>query len=555
MVYCGKPSKGCHTCRQRKIRCDQQPDGCSQCAKSRRTCPGYRSQLDVMFRNESTRIEKRVKARAKVTRNAVPASDSASPNSSIIFEAGSGSSPTSSSPASTDYALVQPSFEVAPTSNVDELATGYFTSSHCSHVFFGPNTGVFSAKLADPWITDITPGLLHCMKAVGLSGLSRLHHDQKMLNRAWGQYAEAIRLTNQALASPTEALKDGTLLSVIILGVYESSNGRTRQSLDSWAAHISGAAALLSLRGRRQVTTAVGRRMFFQVTSNMLINCIQKDIPFPKEVAALMDSMREARQSLSNAPDPSQPIWRLRELMVELANFRAGVFNKTMSDPHEIIARCIEFDTAILSNMQTFPSDVVFTRVYTDADPDIVLYGFYDIYPDFWMVQTFNTMRNFRILLHSMIRATLLRGFSAKPPVFTQPEYTRQLQLTVNTLYGLQADLCASVPQQIGYVSKARRQGHSPLPQHHKPWLDFENDILPESWQIGTEHMPIIRSSGNNLLNWSLFMIVNMDITTEKTRDWVIDRLEETGSIMGMHHGTVLAKFVRDLRDANSQQR
>ncbi|KAK7522558.1 uncharacterized protein IWZ02DRAFT_432557 [Phyllosticta citriasiana] len=523
--------------------CDQQPDGCSQCAKSRRTCPGYRSQLDVMFRNESTRIEKKVKARAKVTRNAVPASDSASPNSSVIFEPGSGSSPTSSSPASTEFALVQPSFEVAP------------TSSSLQPFLLGPNTGVFSAKLADPWITDITPGLLHCMKAVGLSGLSRLHHDQKMLNRAWGQYAEAIRLTNQALASPTEALKDGTLLSVIILGVFESSNGRTQQSLDSWAAHISGTAALLSLRGRRQVTTAVGRRMFFQVTSNMLINCIQKDIPFPKEVAALMDSMREARKKPSNAPDPFQPIWRLRELVVELANFRASVFNKTMSDTHEIIERCIELDTAILSNMQIFPSDVVFTRVYTDADPDIVLDGFYDIYPDFWMVRTFNTMCNFRILLHSMIRATLLRGFSAKPPVFTQPEYTRQLQLTVNTLYGLQADLCASVPQQIGYVSKARRRGHSPLPQHHKPWLDFENDIFPESWQIGTEHMPIIRSSGNNLLNWSLFMIGIMDITTEKTRAWVIDRLEETGSMMGMHHGTVLAKFVRDLRDANSQQR
>ncbi|KAK8163165.1 hypothetical protein IWX90DRAFT_487829 [Phyllosticta citrichinensis] len=269
----------------------------------------------------------------------------------------------------------------------------------------------------------------------------------------------------------------------------------------------------------------------------MLINCIQKDIPFPKEVQVLMDSMRDARQNSSNAPDPFQPIWQLRELMVELANFRADVFNKNMTDPHDIIARCIELDTAILSNMQAFPADVAYTRVYTDADPDVVLDGFYDIYPDFWMLQTFNTMRNFRILLHSMIRATLLRGFSAKLPLFTQPQYTRQLQLTLDTLYGLQAD------------------GSSPLPQRHKPWLDFENDLLPELWQIGTEHMPLVRSSGNNLLNWSLFLIGNMDITTEKTRAWVIDRLEETGSMMGMHHGTVLAKFVRELRDANREKR
>ncbi|KAK8182095.1 uncharacterized protein BKA78DRAFT_57200 [Phyllosticta capitalensis] len=538
MVYCGKPSKGCHTCRQRKIRCDQQPDGCSQCAKSKRTCPGYRSQLDVMFRNESTRIEKKVKARAKVVRSTAPASESASPNSSE----------TTSSPSTAVVPLI-----VSPPPNVDELATGYFTSNHCSHVFFGPNTGVFSARLADPWITDITPALLYCMKAVGLSGLARLHHDPRMLNRAWGQYSEAIRLTNQALASPTEALKDGTLLSVIILGVFESSNGRTRQSLDAWAAHINGAAALLSLRGRKQITTAVGRRMFFQVTSNMLINCIQKDIPFPKEVQALMQGMRDAQLARTNASDPLQPIWRLRELMVELANFRADVQKHRISDPHQIIARCIELDTAILSNMQAFPEDVAYTRIYTTEDPDVVLDGFYDIYPDFWMVQIFNTMRNFRILLHGMVRGTLLRGFSAKPPLFTSPEYTRQLQLSVDTLYSLQADVCASVPQQIGYASRAKRRGQQP-PALHQPWRDFDQDLLPVR-PIGTEYLPIIRSSGNNLLNWSLFLVGNMDITTDKTRAWVIDRLEEIGSMMGMHHGTVLAKFVRELRDEKERAR
>lgn len=102
-------------------------------------------------------------------------------------------------------------------------------------------------------------------------------------------------------------------------------------------------------------------------------------------------------------------------------------------------------------------------------------------------------------------------------------------------------------------MSKARRQGSSPLPQRHKPWLDFENDLLfpAAAWQIGTEHIPLVRSSGNNLLNWSFFLLGNMDVATERAWAWVIDRVEETGSMMGMHHGTVLAKFVREVRDGN----
>lgn len=43
--------------------CDQKPDGCSQCAKVQKECPGYRVQLDLMFRNESTAVVKKAKAK------------------------------------------------------------------------------------------------------------------------------------------------------------------------------------------------------------------------------------------------------------------------------------------------------------------------------------------------------------------------------------------------------------------------------------------------------------------------------------------------------------
>ncbi|KAL7783204.1 hypothetical protein V8C43DRAFT_189749 [Trichoderma afarasin] len=59
MVYCGKPSKGCSNCRERKIRCDQKDPGCGQCTKRQIECPGYRNIVDLMFRDESNHVIKK----------------------------------------------------------------------------------------------------------------------------------------------------------------------------------------------------------------------------------------------------------------------------------------------------------------------------------------------------------------------------------------------------------------------------------------------------------------------------------------------------------------
>lgn len=105
MVYCGKPSKGCSNCRERKIRvglnalasrslelfelldpssfelrassfellellascayapqCDQKEPGCGQCSKRAIECPGYRNIVDLMFRDESNHVIKKATA-------------------------------------------------------------------------------------------------------------------------------------------------------------------------------------------------------------------------------------------------------------------------------------------------------------------------------------------------------------------------------------------------------------------------------------------------------------------------------------------------------------
>lgn len=91
MVYTGQPSKGCATCRKRRIKvrprfargllelllisdivqCDEKRPGCGSCSRVNQPCPGYRDQFDLAWRDQTVVAKKGVergKARRKAAR-------------------------------------------------------------------------------------------------------------------------------------------------------------------------------------------------------------------------------------------------------------------------------------------------------------------------------------------------------------------------------------------------------------------------------------------------------------------------------------------------------
>ncbi|KAG9548581.1 hypothetical protein KCV01_g23762, partial [Aureobasidium melanogenum] len=60
MVYGGKPSRGCGTCKKRKIKCDEGRPTCTQCQKSSRVCLGYKDEADYIFRNQTEKVTSRI---------------------------------------------------------------------------------------------------------------------------------------------------------------------------------------------------------------------------------------------------------------------------------------------------------------------------------------------------------------------------------------------------------------------------------------------------------------------------------------------------------------
>ncbi|KAK0628002.1 White-opaque regulator 1 [Lasiodiplodia hormozganensis] len=650
MVYCGPPSRGCETCRKRKIRCDQVPlpDGCTQCSKARRQCPGYRDLQQVLFRNESAKVERRVQRGSQAKKKhdarqqpAPPASASSSSTSPVVIDSSPENGPVEEIGRNSSSNLVirwtgnaGPSRLNGPSSflvddsgpnpnlyallpSADDRAAGFFFSNFCNYVVFSGNGSGSLAQTglrADLWQSSIDPHLFTSMKAVGLIGLYRHSHNPEFEKLAWRRYLDAIRVTNEALRDPAVATKDSSLLAVIILGLFESISGRTRQSLEAWENHVNGAAALISLRGRRQLETAVGRRMLMQITSSLLISCLQRDVPFPEPIKEIM-----LDTTTDNFIDRTNPLYRLREIMVSVADFRAQWRQGVVWDCRAIVKRSRELDNEMTTLISTLPKSWLYSVVHTSDDPEIVVNGYYHIYPSFWQAQVWNSMRTCRLLLLSMTRRALLAGFARTPPIFDQPQDMQAFAECTATLYQLQAEVQASVPQHIGYLSavrqRARYSGVYPLspvtvnadnsssssspsssssstssppssssssssptssssssagsdaPYTRKtmitrlgllafPWADFASSPTDDQndWELTSTHLPLVRSYGSSVLLWTLFLVGNQELTTRATQKWAAETCAHIGEAMGLRQANVLADILKEKMEMEARE-
>lgn len=119
----------------------------------------------------------------------------------------------------------------------------------------------------------------HYMRSSELSNLSRYH------------YTKAIQMTNSALACPDDARRDSTLLSTILLGLYEMLTGTNQKSMKDWTQHVHGAAALLRLRGSEQFHSSFTRRMFLQATTGVLASCMQRCMRLPGHIVDMLEEL------------------------------------------------------------------------------------------------------------------------------------------------------------------------------------------------------------------------------------------------------------------------
>ncbi|KAJ5623872.1 transcriptional regulator family: Fungal Specific TF [Penicillium lagena] len=462
----GRVSRSCGNCRAIKRRCDRQSPNCGQCIRLGEDCPGYRDEWDLVFRDQTDQTVKRYNAKKtkSATNDSPPPTDSLSPS-------------------------------------IDEIGVNYF---FCNFVVGGQS----SARGCLNYIPTVYradsehPTLVASMAAVGLVALANSTQQPELASRARAKYSEAIRNVNIALESPTESVKDSTLMSVISLGVFEHVSG-----YESWSRHVQGAAALVVARGKRQFSSPVAIRMFNQVRADLVLACVYGAKPFPKD-------MLELQEEAAKHTDPSSSFWLMGVLSTRCANLLMSVRkNKTtgetpwstLLDEASVIERDFQYILEVLAVQEPYT-----TMRESGGDPNMIYNGRFDLYRDFWAIRLWNNLRNLRMIVCE-ISCYLLNKFLATDLAPAVREHMElKLQMTEETLSMLAHDILATVPQASEYLSSASGSRSS-------AGLPFQGSV-----------------PGGYMLTWGLYMVGKCPITTSETRKWVIQRLQNIGRDTGI---------------------
>ena len=523
-----------------------------------------------MFRNESEEVTKKAKAKAKAkaaARNRFQESSVKSATPDLTWSPLTASVQDVQTPSELDHRqdliLSGPlsySYNLTPT--LGERATGYFFSNY-----------VVGAD--GPWDHILDDNMTTSIKALGLAGFSHAAHAPKIMVEAREQYLRAIRLTNAALRSPRDVKKDSTLLSIMILGMFETVTGRNQRSIEAWANHVNGAAALLKVRGPEQMTTPGGRRLFAQVTSSLVTTCLQHQLEVP-------DHILELRNEGVKFQSTNDPIWRFFEIMILFTNFKAYVDHGEIQDPSVVLSRALELDGMFLSLSTDIPPGWEYQTIYTMANPDVIYAGYYHLYHDFMIAQIWNGIRTFRIMLQEIIRGALLGKLEFIPKyeeervwaaqyqnrivpsdqleldILTNASLlnmyyasdngaalSAQFQESMSISYQLQSDILASIPQHIGYASKPDIQ---PSQLQQFLWSNFGTKhpypLIARNSPSSSSHLPLIRMSDGYALLWPLYTAGIMNVATEPVQRWVIEMLRKIGRSMGTQQAFVLAGMI-----------
>ncbi|EAW07264.1 Zn(II)2Cys6 transcription factor [Aspergillus clavatus NRRL 1] len=531
MVFCGKPSKGCGQCRSRKIRCDQVRPACSQCLKGNRSCPGYRDELSLMFRDESQQVVRKARnsAAGRKTKPARKASHTISPSQSSPGSTCATTGSTSSSGSSDlvefiDESHPQPELiERQPLIRPQPSYQMTQDEAVCYFLRYTPWPGFY-------WMLDLNSELFKttdfsisqmAMKAsvgaVGTAMLGRVRQDTSMMIAAEADYGYALQLLAFAVANPAEVKENPTLGAVMVLAIFEVVTSRTTQNIEKWTSHIRGAAAILDLRGTEQVQNEEGLKLFIQLRFQIITSCLQLGVHVPPSV------LECAPISMFLRPQSEAYGDRLIYILGRLANLRADVRSKSMMDNQEILAAAYGIESELMAWLASLPADFQYTTVENPRPETsvkrlcrgIILYNNrYHIYNDLWTCHTWNQYRCARIVVCEIILSCLRRLFLNSAGTCVPSELQNHCFRIRSTTRQLAADISASVPYHFGVGNTGNSQpGSVPVNESHTAGL---------------------------VLLWPLVLAGATEGKNHPLRKWCIDCLRLIGHGMGIDQALAL---------------
>jgi len=259
MVFCGKSSKNCSSCRVRRIKvsntlskstsfaphhqyrhvaqerflqifkCDLKEPACSQCMRINKECSGYRDQLTLAFRDENSKVIRKAQTPNQQTgqqkdkspdystpitldRLAIhPPSRKRSKSPSLVARSRRSPSPRSLFPALPDDEGIRFFF--------DHYATAFHACTDDGSN--GPDSPAIWPNPID------SPMFANTLSSVGFAGLYNVTKNENHMVVARRKYTSTLIDIKEALTDLSKRDLDETFKTVMLLALYEVSDARS----------------------------------------------------------------------------------------------------------------------------------------------------------------------------------------------------------------------------------------------------------------------------------------------------------------------------------------
>jgi hypothetical protein len=139
---------------------------------------------------------------------------------------------------------------------------------------------------------DTEQVLLSSVNAISLACLANNTKSVRLMKKARTEYGAALTMTNRALRSRDTVVTDSTIISVILLGMYESSVCDGLDSVEAMWKHVNGACALITLRGAKLFESEIGLQIVQQFYGNVLPLAVHTGAVLPEGVIQLWEKAR-----------------------------------------------------------------------------------------------------------------------------------------------------------------------------------------------------------------------------------------------------------------------
>jgi hypothetical protein len=291
--------------------------------------------------------------------------------------------------------------------------------------------------------------LVATIHAASMAYLSRELKQSGVTESARRLYAKALMVTNRALADPHTAVSDSTLISVLLLSLFEALVWTYPRTPESWATHTQGALEIVKLRGTHQLNSLVGRQLFLQVTNIVCVNSLQRRSKVPQDLIDLVQGALQEPQYKCETPQ-----YELASLTSRVCNLVAEIHAGGMN-AGEVLGATRTMHERYVSFAGHLPPAWHYLEVsLEELRPDV--YGsVIHHYPSHRMAQLWNSCRMVRILLNETIYA-----YSVSLPAVARQITQRE---AIADIEEMATQICASIPQFAGQLESSTKASTASL--------------------------------------------------------------------------------------------